>query len=112
MTAVRVFNLANVSRSFATRTRGEEVAKLVLDFAAKAEPGGVVVDWDGVSAASPSFVDEFVNGIQRAGHAKSRSSRISFTSDNPGIIDLVDAILRRRESSIRFTSINERVESV
>lgn len=112
MTGIEVFNLADLSRSFATRTRGKEVARLVAELAAENKPEAIVVAWNGVTAASPSFVDEFVNGIQRAIHTESCCSRISFTGDEPGIINLVDAILRRRDSSIRFAVRHDKVESV
>ena len=112
MVRVEVFNLADVSRSFATRTRGKEIASRVLEIAARTESDLVVVDWNGVSAASPSFIDEFVNGIQRATHADSHGNRISFAAEDPGIVSLVDAILRRRGASISFTVQQDKVEYV
>ena len=97
-----VFNLAELSRSFATRTKGKEVAGLVGEVVARAKPETLVVGWNGVRAASPSFVDEFVSGIQAAIHTESCCSRIFFTGDDSGIINLVDTILRRREFPIRY----------
>ena len=101
MTEAQVFNLAEVSRSFATRTKGKEVAGLVGDIIARTKPTTMVVDWHGVSAASPSFIDELVNGIQEAVRLESDCSRIVFTGDNQGITDLVDAISKRRQFPIQ-----------
>lgn len=101
MAVVEVFNLAELSRSFATRTKGKEVAGLVGDIIARTKPGIMAVGWDGVNAASPSFIDEFINGIQ-AIHAGSCRSRIVFTGDDSDIINLVDVILRRRAFPIRY----------
>ena len=104
MTEVEVFNLAELSRSFATRARGKEVAGLFGDVIAKTKPETIVVGWNGVSAASPSFIDEFVNGIQEAIHTESCCSRIFFTGDDSGIIDLVDDILRRRAFPVSYAA--------
>ena len=104
MTEVEVLNLAELSRSFATRTKGKEVAGLVGDIIAQTKPKTMVVDWDGVRAASPSFIDEFVNGIQEAVHTESCCSCIVFAGDDSGIINLVDAILTRRAFPIRYVA--------
>lgn len=102
MVETTVFNLAELSRSFATRTKGKEVAGLVGEVVARSKPETLVVGWNGVRAASPSFIDEFVSGIQAAIHTESCCSRIFFTGDDSGIINLVDTILRRREFPIRY----------
>ena len=102
MTYMEVFNLADLSRSFATRSRGREVAGLVGNAIARTKSEAIVVGWNGVSAASPSFIDEFVNEIQKVTETDPRCRRIFFTGNHSGIIDLVEAILKRRESPIRF----------
>ena len=112
MVRVEVFKLANCSRSFATRARGREVASLVAEFASINEPREIVVDWNGVNAASPSFIDEFVGGIQSATHGRFYCDRISFALDESGVADLVGAILRRRGFPIRFKVQHDKVESI
>ena len=104
MINAEVFSLADISRSFATRARGKEVAGLVADFAAATMTETIIVAWDGVTAASPSFIDEFVDGLHRAIQSDPLSRPISFTADESGVIDLVDVILRRRESPIRIAA--------
>lgn len=104
MTEVEVFNLAELSRSFATRMKGKEVAGLVRDVIAKNNPGTIVVDWSGVSAASPSFIDEFIGGIQEAVCMASFRSSVAFMGNDSGIMTLVDTILRRREFPVRYTA--------
>ena len=104
MTEVEVFNLAELSRSFATRMKGKEVAGLVGSVIAKNNPGTIVVDWSGVSAASPSFIDEFINGIQEAVQTESFRSSVAFMGNDSGIMTLVDTILRRREFPVRYAA--------
>ena len=101
---VGVFNLADLSRSLATRMKGKEAAWLFSDFVAKNGPGTIVVGWHGVSAASPSFIDEFVKGIQEITQEESCSSSIVFTGEDTEIISLVDTILRRREFPVSYAA--------
>ena len=110
MASKKVFNLANVSRSFATRTRGKEVASLVVEFAEKTKPEDIEVAWNGVNAASPSFIDEFVSAIQSAVRTED-CQRIFFTGDEPRITNLVTTILRRRGSPMSFAVQRDKVES-
>ena len=97
-----VFNLAELSRSFATRMKGKEVAGLLSDVIARNNTGTVVVGWNGVSAASPSFIDEFINGIQQAVQKESCHTSIVFTCDNSDVVTLVDTILKRREFLVGY----------
>ena len=104
MAEVEIFNLAELSRSFATRMKGKEVAGLVGNVIAKNNPGTIMVDWNGVSAASPSFIDEFVGGIREAVQTESCRSSVVFTGNDPGVMTLVDTILRRREFPVRYAA--------
>jgi hypothetical protein len=101
MKETEVFSLKNISRSFATRAKGQEVTQCVGAIMEAIHPKILLVDFNGVRAASPSFIDEFINGIQ-AIHAGSCRSRIVFTGDDSDIINLVDVILRRRAFPIRY----------
>jgi hypothetical protein len=104
MAEVAVFNLAELSRSFATRTRGEEVALRVGDIIAREKPGTMVVSWSGVNAASPSFLDAFVSGIRESVDTEPSRSDIVFTGVDEGFIGLVDIVLRRREFPIKHVT--------
>lgn len=99
-----VFNLAELSRSFATRMKGREAVGLFSDFVAKNGPGTIVVGWNGVSAASPSFIDEFVKGVKESVQAESCRNNIVFTGEDNEIIGLVDTILRRREFPVSYAA--------
>lgn len=102
MPEVEIFNLAELSRSFATRTRGKEVARLVGGAISKEKPVKMVVSWSGVNAASPSFIDAFVSGVRESVDAEPTSSSIVFADVNEELIDLVDTVLRRREFPVRY----------
>ena len=102
MAEIEVLNLSDLSRSFASRAKGKEVARLLGDAIAISKPEAVVVGWNGVRAASPAFIDEFVNGIHEILQTEFSCTRILFTGDDSGVINLVDVILKRRESPIRL----------
>ena len=104
MAEIEVFNLAELSRSFATRMKGKEVAGLLSDVIARNNVGTVVVGWNGVSAASPSFIDEFVSGIQEIVQRESCHTNIVFTCEDSEVATLVDTILRRREFPVRYVA--------
>ena len=107
MAGIEVFNLAELSRSFATRMKGKEVAGLLSDVIARNDVGTVVVGWNGVSAASPSFIDEFINGIQEAVQRESCRTNIVFTCEDSEVVTLVDTILRRREFPVRYAATSD-----
>ena len=107
MAGIEVFNLAELSRSFATRMKGKEVAGLLSDVIARNDVGTVVVGWSGVRAASPSFIDEFINGIQEAVQRESCRTNIVFTCEDSEVVTLVDTILRRREFPVRYAATSD-----
>ena len=96
MREIEIFRLVNVSHSFATRAKGQEVMQSVCDAIARINPEAILVDWTGVSAASPSFIDEFIDGIKRC-HIPT-----PFTGANPDIAILLDTIARRRAFHIEY----------
>ena len=102
MAKVEVFTLAELSCFFATRPSGKEVARCFCDIFAQTKPDTMVVGWGGVRAASPSFIDEFVNTIQEDPHAGPHRGSIVFIGENASIIDLVDTVLKRRAFPIRY----------
>ena len=103
MKEIGIFSLANVSRSFATRAKGQEVIRCVCEVMAETNPNVMLVDWNGVSAASPSFIDEFINGIQEVVHTGEYRSQICFTGAGPAIATLLDVIAKRRAFCIGYT---------
>jgi anti-anti-sigma regulatory factor len=56
--------LMEFGTSFATRGRGRDLRE---DLEAKASPGGVVIDFAGVTNVSYSFADEFVGKLGAGG---------------------------------------------
>lgn len=102
MREMEIFNLSGVSSSFATRAKGQEVVRSMCDVIAKTSPKTILVDWYGVSAASPSFIDEFVNGLQGVVHTEARCSRVLFTRADPAITSLLNVILARRAFDIEY----------
>ena len=63
---MEIFNLSEVARSFATRMIGQKTAECVGELIHTRKPETIVINWDGVRAASPSFIDEFVGGVDGA----------------------------------------------
>ena len=110
MSEVEIFRLSETARSFATRSKGQEMAKSFASTLANAKGGEIVLDWSGVTAASPSFIDEFIAGMQEVARNEIRSKTIVFAGDNPEIIDRVDTILKRREFPVQYTLRPEDVE--
>ena len=103
MTEVEIFMLVDSARSFATRSKGQEMAQRFGEVLQSAVVETIVVGWDGVSAASPSFIDEFVGGIQKTLESGSYGKKtVVFTGDDQYIIDLVDTILKRRKFPVRY----------
>ena len=101
MTEVEVFNLSDESRSFATRMRGKEIVRLVVTTLEETPQGVVAVNWERVNAASPSFIDEMVTGLQAFIDKDPSRSSIAFSGLGPGIAGTVDAVLSRRGFSVK-----------
>ena len=100
MLKAEVFRLSDVSRSFATRMKGEEVGGLVSRGIEDLSPGKtMIIDWSGVVAASPSFVDELVKML-----APCRNT-ISFSGMSPYLSGLVEVVSRRRSFPVRYTNV-------
>ena len=97
MLKTEVFRLSDVSRSFATRMKGEELGSLVSRDSKELPPGKtVVVDWSGVVAVSPSFVDEFVKTLDPL------RDIVLFSGVAPSISGLVEKVSRRRAFPVRY----------
>ena len=75
---------------------------MVTDLLVGRRPEFMVVNWDGVMAASPSFVDEFVGGISVAMNEITPEGRMIFLRDNPDLIEMVGDILKRRGVTVGF----------
>ncbi len=100
MKEAEIFCLSEIAYSFATRSKGREVSELVAEKIARKSPGTLIVDWEGVLAASPSFIDEFVGGISDA--VDRHYCAIAFTGENVELMGLVDVILKRRKVAVEF----------
>src|SRR5919106_4420366 len=103
MVETKIFRLKDISRSFATRMRGQEAIKHLYETLQATNTEKVMVDWRGVSAASPSFIDEFVGAVCGAiqrGYLNNRD--VIFTGEDHHIIELIDTILQRRGCLIEY----------
>lgn len=84
--------MASLSASFATRTRAREVAK---ELVALKPP--VRINWTGVRAVSPSFVDEFMRQIRAL---FSRSVDLTFISPDTEVASLLRQIAQRHDFDV------------
>ena len=107
MTALK---LGDFYHSFASRLKGREMTQQFAEMVEGTTGEYIVVSWDGVGAASPSFIDEFVGGIQETLKKDVSHKTIVFTGDNPYIIDLIDTILKRREFPVLYSLSLDDVE--
>ena len=104
MTEMKVFELSEFGRAFATREKGKAVFESfqgMLD----GQPAGqteAIVDWRGVKAASPSFIDEFVGLVCSDEGNSLLSEGIIFTGSKPYTTELIDTILRRRGCELKY----------
>ena len=78
MMEMEVFRLADLATSFATRMKAREVAELLSNRVQNTKGDAVVVDWNGVNAVSPSFIDEFIGEIGVIMQNQSRGRSIVF----------------------------------
>ena len=104
-----VFRLVDLARVFATRMKADEVAKKVEAWAWDdcCPSAKLVVDWDGVSAASPMFIDQFIGRLDRL----MEENQPFFCevemrgAEEAALRPLVVEILGRRQSSIRYVDM-------
>ena len=102
MAETMTFSLADTSRSFATRAKGQEVFAFLSKAREDTQAERVIVDWHGVNAASPSFIDEFVGRICETGPDEGLRDGIVITGDSGRIIELIDTVLRRRGCQLSY----------
>ena len=96
------FSLVDMSRSFATRAKGQEVFAFLSKAREDTEAERVIVDWCGVNAASPSFIDEFVGRICETCPDEGLRDGIVITCDSGRIVELIDTVLRRRGYQLSY----------
>ena len=102
MAEISIFKLADKARAFATRTKGQEMFEHLSAIIENSKGDRIIVDWSGVSAASPSFIDEFMGRICEVTQATPLREAIVITGDDEHVIDLVDTILKRRACPLRY----------
>ena len=94
-----VFRLSDLSRSFATRMKGEEIGGLVSKGIENLSPDStMIIDWNGVVAVSPSFVDELVKVLAP------RQGAIAFSGMSPSLSGLVERVSHRRSFPVRYVA--------
>ena len=96
MANMEVLRLTDFSHTFATRLKGREMAKHFAEVVNDTTAEYLVVVWNNVNTASPSFIDEFIGGMQEACW-ENRTKSVVFTGDNAYINGLLDAVLTRRK---------------
>ena len=95
----KTFRLSDHATSFATRSKGQELF-IELEKMLGEETNSIVIDWTGIQAASPSFVDEFVGRCCDTLMSKASANKLMFTVDDSHITDLIDTILKRRSCAV------------
>ena len=90
--------LADGGRAFATRERARAI---VEPLAVGHPPQPLLLDLDGVQAASPSFVDELM------GQLAARYETVDVTGAIPGISELIERVTARRKLQSRIRLIVE-----
>ncbi len=74
--------------------KGQEAAALLIEHIASVRPALIIVNWEGVRVASPSFIDEFIANIEDKRVAEPNT--VVFTNAEPEIAELLEVITRRR----------------
>ena len=100
MQKAKFLNLADYHETFSTRPRGREMYKKFALLADNTDTSCVVVCWDEVRAASPSFIDEFVGHIAEASK-KGDLPVVVFTGQDEYVMKMLDTILRRRDLEVK-----------
>ena len=103
MRHTHVFNLSDTASSFATRMMGGEVAQLLRDAITAEKPETIYVNWAGVIAASPSFIDAFIGGAREAMQNHPHCKNMVFIGNDDYLIEAVDTVLRRRQFTVGYT---------
>ena len=109
MSEVEVFRLERFGSSCATREKGRAVFSQLrseLSSQRTARPE-VVVDWSGVNAASPGFIDEFIGLLCPEGESSFREDGVIFAGSNDYITQQIHAILLRRGREVRYAKTLE-----
>lgn len=104
-----VFKMTAAGRGFASRGKGRLVFGQLQDLLAEQpeERPEVIVDWSGVNAASPGFIDEFIGLLYPEGESSFREDGIIFAGSNDYITQQIHAILSRRGREVRYAKTLE-----
>ncbi len=101
MKETRIFTLKEFGHAFATR----EKARMVFSHLEKmlqGQPTQLIVDWTGVNAASPSFIDELI-GLLWSNETKGLTPEdITFTSAKPYTTELINKMLHQRNCRLQY----------
>lgn len=101
---MKTFRLSNYATSFATRSKGEEMFLLFNEILIEHDGDVVIVDWVGVTAASPSFVDEFIGRCCDEFLIKSNHVQLKFVVSDPHMAEIITTIVNRRQCEIPLAS--------
>lgn len=104
-----VFSMTAAGRGFASRGKGRLVFGQLQDLLAEqpAASQELIVDWSGVNAASPGFIDEFIGLLCPEGESSFREDGVIFAGSNDYITQQIHAILLRRGREVRYAKTLE-----
>lgn len=103
------FKMTAAGRGFASRGKARLVFEQLQNKLAE-QPAGcqdMIVDWSGVNAASPGFIDEFIGLLCPEGESGFREDGVIFAGCNAYIANQIHAILARRGREVRCVNTPE-----
>lgn len=99
------FRLSNYSVTFSTRTKADEVATILGDFARNLHyDDNLVIDFAGVKAISYSFLDEFLSKV--SGFPLIKERRVLIAGWSADLVQVIDKSLQHRHCSSSLSGLN------
>jgi hypothetical protein len=89
------FALVDHGRVLATRTAGREAAARILELLGERRP--LVLNFKGVEAVTPPFLDEVLGAVQTAVGENDETCVVVFFEPNPDVRETLEFVLLRRK---------------
>ena len=89
--------------------QGEEMFLRFKDALVEHDQDVVIVDWIGVRAASPSFIDEFIGRCCDDSLFQSNHLQLKFVVSDPHMAEMITTIVGRRQCKIPLASEESRL---
>jgi hypothetical protein len=91
----RYFRLSSYSVVYSTRTKGDEIASALKNFAKVLKNDDyLIIDFDGVNAISYSFLDQFLSNVIECDLLNKKE--ISIIGWSPNLFPVIDKSLQHR----------------